>query len=123
MQVNVSMRHGHLSLETQQKIREKVSRIQRFFERLTAANITIDLEHKDSISVEIRVSAEHAADFLATGVASNATAAVDGTVHKLEQQIRRHKEKLKGHKAVGLKHQGAPLDPEAETDDGRDPVV
>ena len=116
MQISISMRHGHLSQPTQEKITEKVAKLPRFFERLTAASVTIDLEHEENPQVEIRVSAERARDFVATHQAGNVMAAVDGSTHKIEQQLRRHKEKLKGHKVTGLKHQDVPLEPDSETD-------
>ena len=37
MQINISTRHGQLSAATQDKIREKASKLTRFHERLTAA--------------------------------------------------------------------------------------
>ena len=98
MQVSISTRHGDLSQEVQQKINDKVARLPRLFERLTAANVTIDLEHTESPEVEIRISVEHARDFVATETSASVIAALDGTIHKVEQQLRRHKKKLKGHK-------------------------
>jgi putative sigma-54 modulation protein len=112
VQISISMRHGHLSQQTQHRISEKVSKLPRIFERLTAASVTVDLEHEDAPHVEIRVSVEHAQDFVATHQAGSVMATVDGSVHKVEQQLRRHKEKLKGHKMTGLKHQEVPLDSE-----------
>ena len=114
MQVNISTRHGHLSRDMQDKIAEKVARLPRFFERLTAANVTIDLEHKDNPEVEINVSVELAHDFVATEASSSVMGALDGTIHKLEQQLRKHKEKLKGHKVTNLKHRELPIEPDSE---------
>lgn len=116
MQIRISTRHGHLNQDTQNRISVKVSKLTRFFERLTAASVTVDLEHKDTVDVEIQVSAEHTHDFVAAESASAVTVAVDSAVHKLEQQLRKHKEKLKGHKTVSLKHQVDQAEPDAEED-------
>ena len=105
VQITISIRHGDLNPETQEKIKAKLTKLPRFFERLTAVGVTVDLEHKETKKVEVCVSVEQTHDFVATEVASNVMAAIDGTMRKLEQQLRRHKEKLKGHKAIGLKHQ------------------
>ena len=43
MQIKVSARHGHLSAASQSKIATKVSRLKRYFNRLTALNVTVDL--------------------------------------------------------------------------------
>ena len=117
VQINISMRHGHLSQETRGKVSEKVAKLSRFYERLSAVDITVDVEQQNSASVEMQVSAEHAQGFVATDTSSSLMAAVDGTIHKLEQQLRKHKEKLKGHKVMGLKHQEVPLEPVPEATD------
>ena len=48
MQVKISARHGHLSSETQDKITEKVEKLKRLFDRVTAIEVTADLEHRES---------------------------------------------------------------------------
>ncbi|MDP6442434.1 MAG: ribosome-associated translation inhibitor RaiA [Pirellulaceae bacterium] len=115
MQTNISVRHGNLSQETQDKITEKAEKLRRFFDRLTGINVTVDLEHRDTPRVEVRVSAEHSEGFVAADEAGNVLAALDSVLHKLERQLRKHKEKLTGHRATGLKHldPGAEIDPEA----------
>ena len=96
MQVSIAARHGSLNDATREKIHSKAERLIRLFERLRAAEITVDLEH-DSPSVDIRVSAEHKHDFVATEQADTVLAAVDGAIHKLEQQLRKYKEKVQDH--------------------------
>ncbi len=121
MQINISTRHGHLSQETQEKIKEKIAKLTRIFERLPSANVTIDLEHRDSPRVELRVSAAHHEDFVATDESSNVMSAVESALHKVEQQVRRHKEKLTGHRNQGLKHQEVPVDSESDTESDSEP--
>ncbi len=104
MQINISARHGDLSSASQEKITEKVKKLTRLFDRLTAIHVTADLGNRDAPTAEIRASAEHTKDFVATASAGELMAALDGAVHKIEQQLRKHKEKLTGHKATGLKH-------------------
>ncbi len=103
MQINISTRHGQLSPRTRERINEKVERLRRFFDRMTAIEVTVDLEHRESPDVEMRVSVEHTADFIATD-RGELMAAVDSVYQKMEQQLRKHKEKLKGHRSTGLKH-------------------
>ena len=109
MQVNISARHGHLSPVNQQKITEKVEKLKRYLDRVSAIAVTVDLEyrenHHESVKVEVQVSAEHSEDFVATEAAEDLFAALDGAVHKVEQQIRKHKEKIiDGHRQPGRKH-------------------
>ena len=94
MQVNISARHGHLSDETKSKITAKAERLLRLFDRLLSIDVTVDLEHQENPSVDVRVSAEHKHDFLAVERATSLMAALDGAIHKLEQQLRKYKEKV-----------------------------
>ena len=110
MQINISARHGHVKPATQEKITEKVQKLTRLFDRLTAIHVTADLENRDNLSVELRVSAEHSNDFVATDQAGELIAALDKTIHKMEQQLRKHKERITGHRATGLKHIESPAD-------------
>jgi len=96
VQINIATRHGHLSAATQAKLMAKVSRLSRYFERLAAIEVTVDLEHETTPVVDIRVDAEHKHDFVATEQSGDLWRSVDGAVQKLEQQLRKYKEKVLG---------------------------
>jgi putative sigma-54 modulation protein len=100
VQINVSARHGQLSGATQSKIASKVSRLKRYFNRLTALNVTVDLENEALPAVEIVASAEHFHDMVSREHSGQLWRSVDGAVQKLEQQLRKHKEKVLDHKHV-----------------------
>jgi putative sigma-54 modulation protein len=117
MQINISVRHGHLSDETRGKITAKVEKLARLFERLSAIEVTVDLEHEQNPIVDIRVSAEHKHDFVADEQSSSLMAALDGAIHKLEQQLRKYKEKVQDrHRATAPRHETASLEPEAQSE-------
>jgi putative sigma-54 modulation protein len=94
VQINISTRHGYLSDATRSKLSEKVGRLSRYFERLTAIDVTVDLEYQDSPTVDLRVSAEHKHDFVATERASDLWRSINGAVQKIEHQLRKYKEKV-----------------------------
>lgn len=104
VQINVSARHGHLKSEDQKIIVEKVERVRRLYDRINAIEVTVDLDNQDKPTVEINVSAEHAPDFVASAESQTILSALDLTIGKVEQQIRKHKEKVTDHKASGVKH-------------------
>jgi len=110
VQINISARHGHLTDSTQQKIQSKVQKLVRFFDRVTAIVVTVDLRRSDSPEVEIRVSAEHTEDFVAADSGNNVLAALDSATRKAEQQLRKHKEKLTGHRTSGAKASDSDVD-------------
>lgn len=114
MQISISARHGHLSEVTQEKIKSKVQKLARFLERLSSIQVTVDLEDEEAPSVDIAVSAEHKHDFIATDQSASLMGSIDNAVHKLEQQIRKYKEKvLDRHRQGGARHQEMPLEPES----------
>jgi putative sigma-54 modulation protein len=97
VQINISTRHGYLSDATRAKISTKVARLSRYFERLAAIEVTVDLEVADSPEVDLRVSAEHKHDFIAREKTGDLWRSVNGAVQKLEQQLRKYKEKVTNH--------------------------
>lgn len=104
MQVNVSVRHGQLQPGDHELIEEKVARLRRLYERTTAIEATVDLKDLEHPVIEICVSVEHSDDCVATADATNVIAALDLAIPKVEQQLRRLKEKKTGHRATGHKH-------------------
>lgn len=104
MQISISTRHGHISDSTRTRIEEKLAKLTRLYERVTLAEVILDVEHEDAPEVEVRLSVEHAPDFLATAEAESIAAATDAAVHKLEKQLRKHKEKFKTRRASSARH-------------------
>ena len=94
MQIKISARHGHLSDATQQFIREKAEKLPRFFERLTSIEVTVDLKNENNKQVELLVAAEHKHDFVARASHADILAAMDLVLDKLEEQLRRYKERV-----------------------------
>lgn len=115
MQVRISTRHGNVSDATQEKIIAKVEKLNRIFERLSEITVTVDLERRDAPSVDLRVSAEHKHDFVAAAQAEELMAALDLALHKLEQQIRRYKEKIQDRHRNGPGKELGPEEVEAES--------
>lgn len=97
MQIAISARHGNLSDGTQQYIEQKAEKLLRFFERLTRIEVTVDFQKQEPV-VELLVSAEHKHDFVARKRAPNVLAAVDEVIHKMEQQLRKYKQRIQDHR-------------------------
>ena len=97
MQIKISARHGHLTEETQEHIREKAGKLLHFFQRLMSIEVLVDLKDDDKF-VEFLVSAEHKHDFVASERNKDLLAAVDLVLAKLEGQVRKYKEKVQDHR-------------------------
>ncbi len=97
MQIEISTRHGGLAPEQQRYLHDKAEKLLKYFGRLMAIEVAAD-HSKHGWEVEILVSAEHKHDFVARESSSTAEAAMDLCVHKIEQQLRRYKERVQHHK-------------------------
>ena len=104
MKISISAKHGQLTDSVQETIRKKVEKLPRFFDRTTGAVVLVDLADSDNPKVELKVTAEETSDFFASDTASNVVAALDSVVHKLERQLRKHKEKLTDHRGGRPQH-------------------
>ncbi|MDO4550621.1 MAG: ribosome-associated translation inhibitor RaiA [Planctomycetia bacterium] len=94
MQVNISARHGNIAEETRAKITEKVSKLSRFLDRITAIDVTVDLEEKETPVVDVQVHTEYRKDFVAQSQPGELFISLDEVNRKLEQQLKKYKEKL-----------------------------
>ena len=94
MQLSIATRHGHLSEASQDKLKSRVEKLNRYFDRLMAIEIIVDLSDNQSPQVDILVSAEHKHDFIAHEKSDSLWGATDGAVQKIEHQLKKYKEKL-----------------------------
>ncbi len=97
METRITIRNGSLSDEIQNTITQKVSKLPRFFDRTTGIQVVADMQHEDP-KVEIIVSAEETNDFVASDTGSNVLSALESAIQKIEVQLKKHKEKIKGHR-------------------------
>jgi putative sigma-54 modulation protein len=115
VQIKISARHGHLSDETQAKIRDKLEKLPRYYDRLSSIDVTVDLEHRDAPDVDLHVSADHKHDFVAECRSMELTAAIDDVVEKMEQQLRKYKKKIQDrHRGPGHRQLETPEGMSAE---------
>jgi putative sigma-54 modulation protein len=112
VQIKISTRHGHLSDDTQAKIREKVEKLSRYYDRLSSIEVTVDLEHRDAPDVDLLVSAAHKHDFVAACRSMELLASIDDVVEKMEQQLRKYKQKVQDrHRGPGHRQMETPEEP------------
>lgn len=99
MQVEITCRHGSIGEDFQDYISRKSEKLLTYFERVTAIVVTIDFVD-DRVRVEMQVDAEHKHDFVAhhETEASEAGACFEQVLHKMEQQIRKYKDKIQDHR-------------------------
>lgn len=121
MQINVVTRHGSLNDATREKVVAKAEKLQRYFDRLSSIEVIVDLKAADDPVISIKVSAEHKHDFLAQDQVGGLWPSLDAVIQKLEQQLRRYKEKVQTrHRNHELRRQEltdqSEMEPELEAD-------
>ncbi len=97
MQVAITCRHGKISEGVRDQISRKSGKLLTYFERVTAIGVTVDFEG-DRVKVEILVDTEHKHNFVAHDTADEVLSTFDSALHKMEQQIKKYKEKVQDHR-------------------------
>ncbi|MFV0443236.1 MAG: ribosome hibernation-promoting factor, HPF/YfiA family [Planctomycetaceae bacterium] len=97
MQVALSCRHGSVSADVQDYITRKSEKLLTYFERVTAINVTLDFE-QERVIAEILVDAEHKHNFVARSEGAESVPTFDAALARMEQQIRKYKEKVQDHR-------------------------
>jgi putative sigma-54 modulation protein len=95
--VAISCRHGSISPEVHEYITRKSEKLLTYFERVTAINVTLDFE-SERVLAEVLVDAEHKHNFVARSEGPEARGTFDAALARMEQQIRKYKEKVQDHR-------------------------
>ena len=94
MQVQVTFRHVEATEAVKQYAREKVGKIQKYLDGPLDANVTLTVEkHRHEADVNIMTSGLNIHGREVTG---DLYSAIDLVMDKLETQVKRYREKLKG---------------------------
>lgn len=115
MQVAITCRHGQIKPDLNEYITRKSEKLLTYFERVTQIQVTVDFVD-DRVRTEILVDAEHKHNFVAHAEGDDAGATFDAALYKMEQQIRKYKEKLQDHRRDKPLNEvaGAPVTDELE---------
>lgn len=97
MQITVSGRHMGVSDSLKEYCHEKAEKLGRFFDRINLIEIVLDGKNGRHFA-EMIVHAEGTTPFVSHEQHEDAYAAVDLILDKAENQLRRHKEKLRNRK-------------------------
>lgn len=97
MEILVTGRHLDVSESMSQFARDKVSRLQRLYDRIESVQIIIE-QHTNRIRTEIVTRTDHKSTFVAQVEAEVFHESIDLAIDKMERQLREHKEKLRNRK-------------------------
>jgi len=78
-------------------VQEKASKLERYFDRIQSVEVVIGIDG-GSPTAEVVVTAARRGRFVATHRAEDMYACIDKALHKVEEQIRRHKDRVRDRK-------------------------
>ena len=124
MHIELTSRHGDVAEDVRQLIEQKARKLTHIFERVTAIQVTVDMDPRLGVEVEIVVDAEGSDKFVAHATAqdssSDALTAFELSLHKVEGQLRRHKQRLQDHRREIPLGELARDDQDGKTDDANE---
>lgn len=98
--ITITGRHLHVTDGMKSYAIEKVSKIERFTDRIIDATVTMDIQKQDH-RVDIILRVDHI-KIKAQANSNDMYASIDKVVGKLEAQLLKYKNKLQNHQAKGL---------------------
>ncbi len=95
MKVTLTFRHiESLNPDFEKIAKEKVSRLEKFFDRIHSAELVFD-KQGDRIKGELIISAVRGQMFIAEIEESNLTSATDSVIEKMERQMKKFNQRTK----------------------------
>lgn len=96
MNIAIDARHMDVTTAIREYAETKLGKLPRFYNGIQSAEVILDFEAEKAL-VEVVVTAKRKATFVGTDRNDDMYAAIDQCMHKVEQQIRRHKDRVRDH--------------------------
>jgi putative sigma-54 modulation protein len=97
MQVAITCRHGSIRPELREYITRKAEKLVKYLDTVSEIDVTIEFEGP-RVAVEMLVEIDGYHTIVAHFEGEDTGAAFDKTMHKMEQQLHKHKEKHREHR-------------------------
>jgi len=94
MQINITGHHVEVTPALRAYVTEKMQKLERHFDHVLSAHVVLNVEKINHLA-EATVNAA-GKQLHATEQASDMYAAIDGLIDKLDRQVRRYKDRLRG---------------------------
>ncbi|GIK52373.1 MAG: ribosome-associated translation inhibitor RaiA [Planctomycetaceae bacterium] len=100
MKLTIVAKHAKITDAIKEYAEDKVERLERFFDRINSIHVTLD-KQGDSNRCEIEIAAARHGHFVASVTnTEDIHAAIDLCLDKSERQLKKLKEKIRGHKGT-----------------------
>lgn len=101
MKIVVNARHMDVTDAIRQFVEGKVSKLPKFLDNIQSIEVILDKDALQSVT-EIVVTAKKKHVFVATHRDDDLYASVDQCLHKIVQQLHRHKDKIRDRQTTGM---------------------
>ena len=102
MLFKISGKHIEISEAVRKHAEEKTSKLPKYYDSINHVEVIIDASKGGNAGVEIIARAEHSKVFIGKEAGEDVYRCIDLAVHKIEEQLRRQKEKERDNKHKGL---------------------
>ncbi|KKL52654.1 hypothetical protein LCGC14_2283330 [marine sediment metagenome] len=113
MKVSVVARHMHVTQAMKSYAEEKTAKLPRLYNGLQTAVVTFDQEAGQHV-LEIVATGKHKSTFVASVRGEDMYGCLDQCIHKLEQQLRRHKDRVRDRQGPPHEQTMVPQRPDEE---------
>jgi putative sigma-54 modulation protein len=100
LDITINARHVDITDATRAYAQDKASKLDRYLGRIITVEVIVGIDGGSPV-VEVVVIAPHNNKFVATHRGPDMHACIDTAIHKVEEQLRRHKDKVRDHKGPG----------------------
>ena len=98
MNIVIEARHMEVTDSLRDYVESKAEKLPKYYDNIHSIEITLDMEADQPMS-EIVVHAGKKITFVASVRNEDMYACVDQSLHKIAEQLRRHKDRVRGHHA------------------------
>lgn len=119
MTIQITGRHFDITQPLRQYVHEKMRKLDRHFDHILDIRVILAVAEKDKQCAEAIVNVP-GTEFVAKAEDYDMYSAIDLLEDKLDAQVRKHKQKLKGHRAERLKAEEIREEEETHLDEALD---
>ena len=98
MNIVIEARHMEVTESLRQYVESKAGKLPKYYDNIHSIEITLDMD-ADQPTTEILVHAGRKSTFVASVRNEDMYACIDQCMHKIAEQLRRHKDRIRGRHA------------------------
>ncbi|MBI4835549.1 MAG: ribosome-associated translation inhibitor RaiA [Planctomycetes bacterium] len=100
--INITARHLEITADLKAFIEDRCNRLIRYFDRISRIDVIVNF-NKNIYEVEVIAKGPHRVTMVAHSTERNLINVIDVVFGKIEKQLGREKDKIKGHHGKGFK--------------------